>query len=318
MAVEIRNYQNADSTAVSGIWNSHYAMAGMPPTMSQSLWDDCVASRLFFDPKHLWIACDDGVPVGFTQLAFGCATAWQRQAHGDPILNALCIREHVNEDQIAAELIGRAIDIAGQASTGKIVAFGSPRRFAHYLVLPPLYGMMGVHATDTRAQRWLRRAGLTPARPTDCWQLPLAELKAPMDRGQMAVRRNSHIGRVINAECDSLFMANAFGHAEQTVFHLTTRSDDHVAQEIVFYCLDGAGDWADKTAMLLPPVVPADPLGVDQLTFLMVESLRQLQYERYAAVVAVTGADDLPMNNVLQRLGFRAAATGMVYERPLA
>ncbi len=176
---------------------------------------------------------------------------------------------------------------------------------------------MGVPAADGRVQQWLTAAGMRASQPIDLWEVGLANLRPPMDRGQMAVRRNSNVGRVLNDECHSWFLANAFGHAEQIRFTLSTRGDERIAQEVTFFYLDPSPLRANITAQLYLEKIPADPLGLDQITYLLAESLRQLQFERFGSVIAFTQADDISAVALLQRLSFRTIGSGISYRARL-
>lgn len=315
MTLEIRAYLNDDSIHCGRLWNEHFRACGLQSEMSREVWDDCVASKAFFDPELCLIACRDGRPVGFALGAFACANAWLRHQNGQPVVNALCLASD-EDDATAIVLLEELTERLIQEKPRDINAYGGPTRFAHLMLIPPTLGLLGVHVRDERAKRWLAAGGFLPHQPTDFWQLPLIQFRPPVDRGQISVRRSAQIGRMIDIRCDSDFVAQAFGHTDQIRFHLSATADHSVSQEILFHVPDleqrlSSAMWA----MLQTPVVPADPLGIDQLVYLISESLRQLQYERYQDVYAVTLAENQTASQVLQKIGFHAVASGMVYRR---
>lgn len=317
MTIEIRPYLNRDSVHCGRLWNEHFGACGLPADMSREAWDDCVASKAFFDPELCLVASRDGRQVGFALGAYACANAWGRYQSGQPLVNALCLASD-EEDATAIVLLEELTERLSRTKSRDIYAFGGPFRFAHLMLIPPTMGLMGVHVRDERAKRWLSAAGFGPHQPTDFWQLPLIQFRPPVDRGQISVRRSAQIGRMIDIRCDSDFVAQAFGHTDQIRFHLSTGNDHSVTQEILFHVQDLDQRFTSLWALLQTPVVPADPLGVDRLVYLIAESLRQLQYERYQDVYAVTSAENQAASQVFQKIGFHAVASGMVYRRAIA
>jgi hypothetical protein len=53
----------------------------------------------------------------------------------------------------------------------------------------------------------------------------------------------------------------------------------------------------------------------DRLLFLLAESLRDLQSEQVDTVRAITHAESNDLHRVLNRLGFKASESGVVFER---
>ncbi len=315
MSVNIRSYENADAKACCKIWNDHYANIGLPSNLDVHLWEFAIVGKIFFDEDLFLVAVENDSIIGFVH-----ATLRSDEFNAAPtcaIINAICVKVRDDCNEIAAKLITTLLAKPKMKGIASIAALGSPSHFSEYTLISPLYGMLGVPASDQRVQRWLLSAGFRAASPIDLWEVSLANLRPPMDRGQMAVRRNSDVGRVLNDECDSWFLANAFGHAEQLRFTLSTRGDERIAQEVTFFYLEQSPMRANMMAQLFLEAVPADPLGIDQITFLLAESLRQLQYERFSGVIALTQANDLPAVSLLQRLSFRTVGSGVSYQMPL-
>jgi hypothetical protein len=307
----IRPYENGDARACCQLWIDHYSNVGLPSNLTPQLWEFAIVSKIFFDRDLLLLAIDDQTPVGFIHVTL--AIDDDQTAASTAIINALCVKQCEASDAIASELIATMLQRVQTRRISMIKALGSPEYFSEYLLIAPIYGMLGVHAADHRLQRWLATAGFRAERPLDHWEVGLSNLRSPMDRGQMAVRRNSSVGRVLNDENESWFLANAYGHAEQMRFTLSTRGDDKIAQEIVFFYLDQSPMQANLTAQVVLQAIPVDPLGMDQMTYLLAESLRQLQYERFGSVIAITQADDQTAVGLLRRLSFRTIGSGVVY-----
>ncbi len=318
MGILIRPYENADAQACCDVWREHFAGCGMAASLSPLMWEFCVVGKIFFRREDFFVALVDDRIVGFAHLTFGENGRGTANHKPAAILNAVCVEPHPLELEVAAVLIQTVVEAAIAHGDGTIRALGGPDRFAQYLLVPPLFGMMGVLASDHRIRDWLTHDKFQPVQPIDCWQVELQTLRLPMDRGQMAVRRACDVARVLTEGCDSWFLANAFGHTEQIRFNLTARGQDRVTQTATFAFMQPSHFRSEKmTAMLLLPTIPADELGVDQLTFLLAESLRQLQFERFSHVIAIAASDQPDAVTLLRRLSFRTSASGVVFERRL-
>ena len=318
MKLAIRAYENSDGPLCCKLWNSHFEQFPNSLPIKLSTWDNCIASKLYFDRRLLWVASDSQTdkPLGFIHIAHRFDEKVCKPSPRRLILNALCIEPASDEIAVAAALIDAACVYANDQESEEITALGSPDEYAFYLLVPPLHGLLGVHADDHRLQGWLRQANFQANRPTDLWQVDLQSMRLPMDRGQIAVRRTSSVGRVLSEDCQSHFLANVYGHGEQLRFSLQSRTGEAAVSEIVFLTIEQSTFTVGKgTALLLLPAIPTSSQAQDELTFLIAESLRQLQYERYTTATVVAYADQPQVGSLLQRLSFRALASGVVYHR---
>lgn len=62
--------------------------------------------------------------------------------------------------------------------------------------------------------------------------------------------------------------------------------------------------------LTLPPLVEGDELARERMVCLIAESARHLQQERKRTIRIVTTQENVPMHELLRRLGFRLHRTG--------
>jgi hypothetical protein len=69
---------------------------------------------------------------------------------------------------------------------------------------------------------------------------------------------------------------------------------------------------------LWPLEIPSQIEDRERLLYLLAESLRQLQMDRYVAVRYCADALEPTTAGILQRLGFRLRQSGMRFRKPLS
>jgi hypothetical protein len=283
----------------------------MESNISPHFWEYAIVGKIFFDAEFFLVALQDDNPVGFIHATLPVEHINDKPTRG--IINAFCVRNVSGADEIAGNLLDEILRLLAEKDIRDISALGSPTNFSQYLMVTPLFGMLGVPAADRRLQTWLTSRGFRSKYPIDLWELALTNIRTQMDRGQIAVRRSCNVSRVLSGENPSWFLANAFGHAEQMRFSLAARGEERMTQELEFYYLEHSPLRATLIAQVYLRSLPVDPIGIDQMVFLLSESLRQLQYERFSSVIAFTQADDQSAVELLRRLSFRSIGSGVVY-----
>ncbi|MFO0941124.1 MAG: hypothetical protein U0930_10180 [Pirellulales bacterium] len=141
----------------------------------------------------------------------------------------------------------------------------------------------------------------------------------------MLVRRRSFVERQLQEPLLPWWQSCVLGHAEVTAFNLTDRVDMRTLQEIVMWSIAPALRPHPESVMWLwppsmeysPEDAPVEIAPSDRLLFLLSESLRELQSDQIDTVRAITHAESNELHRVLNRLGFKAAESGVVFEREI-
>ncbi len=325
MAFRIRPFLNTDLPTICEIWNAHHRDHWIGIPIDTERMELFVQAKPFFDRQQLLLCVRDQTPVGFLQLSPVADESFE-QSHSSCIgIAALCIKPDEDQDQIAATLLDAALDYARSLGMTRC-QFRPALPFCSYFVgMGPADSLAGVLSTEVKLCQWLGQAGFKPAIPTTVWELDLLSFQAPADRIQMLVRRRSFVERQLQEPLLPWWQSCVLGHAEVTAFHLTDRVAMRTLQEVVMWSIAPALRHHPESVMWLwPPSMeysPADaPVEIapsDRLLFLLSESLRELQSDQIDTVRAITHAESNELHRVLNRLGFKAAESGVVFERAI-
>jgi GNAT superfamily N-acetyltransferase len=298
------------------IWNRHYRECRAPVEVLHGVFDACVLSKPFFRADEFLIFEKDGEPVGFLHLGYGGSSDGHDRDSQRPLICALCVEPHPQEDEIADALLETALSRLKAAGASNVIAIGSPMQYSFYLGMAPGDGLMGVVARDIRLQRWLTKQSFEPIRPTECWEVDLGSFRPPMDRSQFSLRRSTSVVRVLDEQHRSWWDAVVLGHTEQIRFQLLSRADSSISDSAQFWFIDTSfAGIASNTARLWISDFPEDPEARDRMTYLLAEAFRQLQSERFTTIRAIATPDQASSVAIFQRLGFRSVEPGLIFER---
>jgi len=284
-----------------------------------------VQSKVYFDASHLLMARMDNQPVGFIHL---CSIPRGTQ---DEVLSekmgvaAMCVKPGEFQDAVAAGLLDAASKLATACGALRLTFRPALPLCSFYLGLGPADSLAGTLSSEDRICTWITSAGYKPAVPTTVWDLQLEDFRVPGDRIQILVRRRSIVDRQLQEPLMPWWQSCVLGHAEVSAFHLFDRIEKRALQEIILWSLaPGFTGGPEKVVWLWPPRmdyspadVPVEIAPVDRLVFLLAEALRHLQTEHVDTIRTITNAEATQMHQVLQRLGFRAVESGMVFDREL-
>lgn len=325
MSLHIRPFRNNDLPAICELWNAynHHLLHGIP--LSAERLELFVQAKPFFEQHQLLIAWMDERPVGFTQLS-PIPTADLQQADETKLgVTALCVEPSDLESEVA---LGMLDAVEQYCLNHKISSclFRPALPYCSYLVgLGPADSLAGVLSTEVKLCHWLNQSGFKPAIPTTVWELDLLNFQAPADRIQMLVRRRSFVERQLQEPVLPWWQSCVLGHCEVTAFHLTDRVEMRSLQEVIIWGIGPSLRHHPESVMWIwPPSMeyspedsPVEIAPSDRLLFLLAESLRELQSEQVDTIRAITHAESNEFHRVLNRLGFKASESGVVFERQI-
>lgn len=330
MDLTIQPFRNNDLSAVCEIWNAHHAVdAGSGWMATGGIQSDRMElfaqSKIYFESEQLLIARLEQQPVGFIHLC-GLPSDSQEALLSDQMgIAALCIKPSGFESAVAKALLEAADKFCVSRGGQRLVMRPALPHCSFYLGIGPADSLASTLSTEGRLCGWLNAAGYKPAIPTTIWELPLNAFRVPGDRIQILVRRRSAVDRQLEEPTLPWWQACVLGHAEVTAFHLFDRVEKRALQEVILWGLapeltrgSQAVCWMWPPSLdYSPEDAPVEIAPIDRLVFLLAEALRDLQQERVEVVRTVTNSEANQMHAGLQRLGFRATESGMVFEKCL-
>jgi len=309
--VRIRTFLNTDTPTLTRLWNEHHQLAGIASQFSESAWEYSILGKIFFDEDGLFIAEFENVPIGFVHaVKLGISPdASNRKADG--LINALCIGEHAEQDAVARQLITAAESYLASKHSQIIGATGSPDCYAYYLGVGDANGMLGISSRDVRSRNWFEQTGYRECASTESWQIALSSFRMPMDRMQIAIRRQGRIETVVDPSSNMTWWNSVImGHSELFAFKLLMREPITIERQVDFWqpeiaTLDGS---SGMMQLMMPKIT--DQVALDQFAFLIAESLRHFQQIRIPRVRTTIYSDDIYGAKLLERLGFRKDFNG--------
>ncbi len=184
--IEIRPFSNADLPKLAELWVIHHAAYRHPPSVSQVVFEQAVASRLFFDPSRLLVATDHGRVIAWCQWFSGPGAS-------AATLAALCIDTCPSAVQAARQIIGRCERDAKLANSRQLNVGISPDHRIGYQGLEPIGHGFGIDMADDRTNTLLEEMGYVEIKRIDRWEVATTDFRPPISRDALSLRRSTRI-----------------------------------------------------------------------------------------------------------------------------
>lgn len=217
-----RTFLNSDPPQIVALWNRQPELPSRIRKISNTLLENQVFAKLYFDPDGLIVALDGDTIVGFVHCGFGPNELHDGLEYSNGIISQLVLGEG-QSTEVAVDLIQRAMRYFSRHETRRVYV-GS-----HFPASPfyqGLYGgtwVPGLLAQESMKVEAFEQTGFEQESVIEIWQLNLAELKSAVDRPLMAARRNFEIRCVSYAEPESWWDHCRFGDQRHLQFQLVDR-----------------------------------------------------------------------------------------------
>jgi len=185
--LKIRSFLNADLPYLADIWCIHHATYRSPPLVNHSVFEQAVASRLFFDPSRLLVATNDDRPVAWCH--------WFPESDQTASLEAFCfLPETAGEDAVPELLQNVERNAAAALMTALSVGVHFQSRHG-YQGLDPVGHGLGVDVADDRTNTLLEALGYHETKRFDRWEVSTSGYRPPVNRDLLTLRRTTKIKR---------------------------------------------------------------------------------------------------------------------------
>ncbi len=186
--IEIREFKNADVPLLADLWCIHHATyRTQPPAVTHTIFEQAVASRLFFNPARLLVATENRHIVAWCQ--------WFAGENHTATLAALCFHTNAVAVAAASDLLRRAEQNALAADMRQIQV-GVPFDLGWgYQGLDPIGHGVGIDVADDRTNTLLEAYGYEETKRIDRWEATTADYRAPVNRDLLLMRRSSKVKR---------------------------------------------------------------------------------------------------------------------------
>lgn len=185
--LEIRSFLNADLPHLADIWCIHHAMYRNPPNVRHAVFEQAVASRLFFDPSRLLVATIDRTPVAWCH--------WFPMADRAASLKAFCFLSQPAAVDAASALLSHAEQQAAVSGNAELMVGVHFEIACGYQGLEPVGHGLCVDVADDRTNTLLEAAGYQERKRIDRWEAMTVGYRPPVNRDLLMLRRTTKIKR---------------------------------------------------------------------------------------------------------------------------
>lgn len=303
--IRFRPFLNTDPPAIAEIWRSQHPVRSMAQSVSPGVLDRMVFSKPYFDREGLIVAEEDGVPIGFTHAGFGGGEYGETLVYDEGVVLLVLVKSHEEHDQIAQQLLGHAEAYLQSLGARTIFGGGVAPLNPFYLGLIGGAALPGATHSNEPLYRLFQHAGYQTRRHIDILHRPLAGFRPLVNRQQMQVRRQYNIDLDLDPPIQNWWDACTTSYEARTRFTLTTRKQGEASGSATFWDMEPlASSWGVHASGLAHIEIPVPLRGGGLATFLVGESLRQLQSQGVTLVEAQVASDNEAAAKLLTKLGF--------------
>jgi GNAT superfamily N-acetyltransferase len=311
-----RTFRNADPPVLASLWRSRAGQPGLLQPVSPDLFEQLVFAKLYFDYRGLFLACDDGQPVGFAHAGFGPNAEHDWISTEAGVVCVLLVRPEYAESEAAAGLLGCCEEyLRGRGA--KTIYGGGLYPFNPFYV--GLYGgseLPGLMDSDAVARGAFAARGYQEVERTMILRRELGGFESLIDRRQMQIRRQMLVEVTADAPARTWWEASTVGEFDLTRFELVPRGGGSTVATAIFRSMEpsGASPAVRAVGLLGVSVDPAyhrHGLGL----FVLSEALRQFLRQGVAHVETQVRQTNAAALGILRKLGFQQAEQGGVWRK---
>lgn len=279
--------------------------------MSTVLFEQTVLSKQYFDRHGLILAFDDEEPIGFVHAGFGPSEDFSSLSHDRGVICMLMVVPREDRNEVAQELINKSQSYLAEQGSNSIHAGGSYPLSPFYLGVYGGSELPGILISDKFQQEAFSTAGYVERGRCYLLQRNLSGFRAVVDRQQMQIRRRFTVEANLDPPIDHWWHACTIGNSMQTRFVLNERNGD-LAGHATFWDMEPlASNWGVHAMGLSRLHVNEELRRQGLATFLVGESLRQLQANGITIAEVQINSDDEAAIALFQKLDFTLIDEGV-------
>ena len=311
-----RPFLNGDPPLLTAVWRGCVGRRGLAQPITMQMFDQLVLSKPYFDRAGLILAFDDDRPVGFVHAGFGPNEKEDGLSTELGVIVMLLVVAHPEEAAIAARLVALAEEyLRGRGA--KVIYGGGVRPLVPFYW--GLYGgseLPGVLDSDPQVQAVFRGAGYREIGRTVILHRDLGGFRPCIDRQQMQIRRSTILETVADPPPRTWWEACTMDQCERTLYRLLPHAGgEPVAQMTCWNIEPFAAPWGVRASGLIDLEVSDSQRRRGVATYLVGETLRQLQEQSFVLVEAQTMTTNTNAIALYRKLGFQQVDSGVVFRK---
>jgi ribosomal protein S18 acetylase RimI-like enzyme len=314
--IEFRPFRNDDPPRLADVWRSaDLGPAAMQP-MTSALLEAAVFSKPYFDRAGLTVAMDGGRAVGFAHAAFGPnadQTTIDTRAGATLLVMAV---PHEAQPAIEDGLLARSEAYLRSRGATAVYGGGSAAMRSFYLGLYGGSDLPGILDSSAGMQAVFRRAAYHEAERIAVLRRPLEGFRPPVNRLQLAIRRNTVL-RVIDEPSRRTWWEAATTTGMALRRYELRNPAEEVLGSVSFWDMQPlAGAWGVVAAGLLHVGIEGPRRRQGLANYLVAEALHDLAQEGVGMVETHVAATNAAAMQLFGKLGFTAAEYGTLFRKP--
>ncbi len=315
--IHVRPFRNSDPPHLVEVWRGQPPQRGLAQPVSVRLLEELVFSKPYFDRHGLLVAEDDlGHVVGFVHAGFGANEDRSSLSTQMGTVCLLLVLPNQPYDEIAEPLLTAAEDYLRRRGAKLLYAGSIFPLNPFYLGLYGGSELPGVLESDARSLAFFQSHGYQQIDNVVVFQRQLTGFRPAVDRAQLQIRRSYQIEAVLDPPPQSWWEACTLGHADRTRFDLYPRGSRDRAATVTYWHIEPlASSWGTHAVGMLDLETAPAVRRRGLVTFLVGESLRQLQSHGATLVEAQTMAGNVPAIELYRKLGFHSVDQGFVLRK---
>ncbi len=313
--LDYRCFRNPDPPALIAIWRSRQGQPGLMQPISADVLEQLVFGKPYFDYRGLFVARENGRPVGFAHAAFGPSEAHTGVCTDLGVTCMLVVRPDCDEQEVASGLLQRCEQYL--RGRGAKVLYGGAIRPLNPFYLG-LYGgseLPGVLESDGVAQRLYRTHGYREIDRTLVFRRGVESFRAPVSRAVMQIRRSTTLEVLADPPSRSWWEACTTGDFDLTRFRLVPRGGGPALGAALVRNLEPTPGYAANAVGLTEVQVPPKHRRRGVATFLVSEVFRHLVGQGAGLVETQTMVHNAAAVGLYRKLGFEEAERGIVFRK---
>jgi GNAT superfamily N-acetyltransferase len=314
--IAYRCFRNEDPVRLADVWRSAALGPGAMQPMTASLLEEAVFSKPYFDREGLVVACDDGRPVGFAHAGFGSngpGTAIDTST-GATLL--VVVAAHAAVDEIAAGLLARCEEYLRRRGATTLLGGGSSSMRSFYLGLYGGADLPGILDSSLAMRRAFEQAGYVAAERIAVLRRPLSGFRPPVNRVQLALRRETTLRAIDEPPRRSWWEAATLSAIAVRRYELVGQGDEPLGAATYWSMQPFAGTLGVTAAGLLHVGIEAGRRRQGLGHYLVAESLHHLAQEGVTMAEMQVPAANTAALGLCAKLGFETVEQGTVFGRP--
>ena len=315
--IEYRAYRNCDAPAVASIWQAQPPSRALFSAVTPALLEQRVFSKPYFDREGLILAWEGEQAIGFVHAGF-CVNEDQTALNKSTgIIFQLLVGPHACRNDIAIGLMEQAESYLRAAGSNRAMGGAAYPHHAFYLGLYGGSELPGILLSDGEALERFRSQGYGEKLRTITMQKELASFRPAFDRKQMQIRRKYKTSTIPDPMPATWWEACNAATTQQTRFELHAPTGERCASVTYWNIEPLSSSWGLYAMGLSELEVDESCRRQGIATFLVSETLRQIQSQGVSLVEVQMPADNEAAISLYRKLGFREVDYGIVFEKEL-